>query len=662
MAIPKETVDQIYNTLKIEEVVSDYVSLKRKGANLEGLCPFPGHNEKTPSFKVHPGRGICKCFGCGRGGNAVNFVMEMEQCSYVEALRRIANKYNIQIEEREMTAAEQQRHDDRESMFVANEWANKWYQEQLWNSQEGQAIGLSYFHERGLKDETIRKFQLGYSPESAALLPESAAEQGFKEEYLLNNAETGIGTGLCGRSSKTNKLYDRYHERVIFPFINRSGKTTGFAGRLIKKRDDVGKYVNSPESLIYKKHNELFGIFQAKLAIHKANKCYLVEGQMDCISMSQAGIENVVCSGGTSLTKDQISLLHRFTSNVTILYDGDAAGIKAALKGINMFLEEGINVKVMLFPDGDDPDSFSRKHTAEEFVQYIADHEEDFILYEMRTLLADAGRDLKLRGEAIKTIVTSIALIEDRITCNMYLRECARVLNVKENALMEQFAKDRDMLRQKAIEEQKKAMEEARMKAGAVEDLDPYMQMQMSQEVVSHTEENVMNLMRALVCYGERMLLFQGAEGTYELRVGDYMQSYIEQTRLPLGKPIYERMFEEFNAHKDEEGFKAETFFLRHQDQEISTLVTNLLAEKDSLCSTYAKADEGKDMQQINSLMTQLLYELHYTTVNDQLKQIESMLNDPSVQSVPEQWKEVLSTQQQLLGVRQQLSQLLGKV
>ena len=406
MAIPREIVDRIYDTAKIEEVVGDYVNLKKRGANMWGLCPF--HTEKTPSFSVSPSRNIYKCFGCGKGGHSVSFIMEMEQCSYPEALRLLAKKYHIEIEERELTAEEQQIHDDRESMFVVNDWAFKWFQDQLWNTDEGQAVGLSYFHERGLRDETIRKFGLGYCPAKGNPLTNEAKQQGFKEVYLCNDPESRIGTGLCGQSSGENqpiRLYDRFHDRVIFPFFSISGKHIGFAGRILVKKDNVGKYVNSPESLVYTKGRELYGIFQAKHAIVRAKRCYLVEGQMDCISMSQAGIENVVSSGGTSLTKEQIGLIHRFTDNVTILYDGDAAGVHASLRGIDMFLEQGLNVKVMLFPDGDDPDSFARKHTADEFVNYIQTHEEDFIHYKVRTLLADAQSDIHKRTEAIHSSI-----------------------------------------------------------------------------------------------------------------------------------------------------------------------------------------------------------------------------------------------------------------
>lgn len=679
MAIPRETVDTIYNTLKIEEVVGDYVSLKRKGAGLWGLCPFPGHNEKTPSFQVNPARNICKCFGCGRGGNAVGFVMEMEQCSYPEALRKIAKKYHIEIEERELTAEEQQRHDDRESMLIVNEWANNWFQQQLWESEEGRAIGLSYFRERGLKDDTIRRFQLGYSPEKAWLLPQAAKEKGFQEMYLLNDLDSRIGTGICGKGGQAQKLYDRYHDRVIFPFIGISGKIVGFAGRIIKKNDNVGKYVNSPESIVYSKKNELFGLFQAKKTIHKDDKCYLVEGQMDCISMSQAGIENVVCSGGTALTKEQIRLIHRFTENVTILYDGDAAGIHAALRGIDMFLEEGLNVKVMLFPDGDDPDSFARKHTSDEFVQFIAANEEDFIRYKTRTLLGDAGNDLRKRSEAMHSILTSISLISDRITRELYLKDVAQQFNIKEVTLIQEVEKER----RQRFEEARKERERKEAIAKGIysesnsrtsENEPPIIgvddepasaapQAAANTEQLTAKDENVQNLLRALVRYGSEEMRFLNPDGTeYSVMVGDFMANYIASTRLPLGKTLYQRFFDEFAAHKNEPGFVAEEFFCRHADPEISKLVTDLLADQYTLSNFYAKQESAMDANKIMQLVTKLLYELQFTVVEENLKAIADSLNNAQTQNDPNLYTQTVQAQIQLLEIRQQLCTLLGIV
>ena len=410
--IPRETIDKIHAAAKIEEVVSDYVTLKKRGANLIGLCPF--HNEKTGSFTVSPSKGIYKCFGCGASGHALKFIMEIEQCSFVDAVKQLGKKYHIEVEDRELTAEEQQRQDDRESMFVVNDFANKWFQQQLWETQEGQAVGLGYFRERGLRDEIIRKYQLGYSPEKGNPLAKALKEQGFREQFITNNVDTKIGVGVVGKS-EDGRLYDRFRDRVIFPIFTVSGKPVAFAGRILKKKDNVGKYVNSPDSIIYSKTNELYGLFQAKQAISRADMCYLVEGQMDVISMHQSGIENVVASGGTALTKPQIWLIKRFTSNITVLYDGDAAGIHAALRGIDMFLEAGFNVKVVLLPDGEDPDSYAQSHDSTEFIRYIEQNQTDFIRFKSALLSKEAGDDPQKRTALVKDIAASIAVIPDII-------------------------------------------------------------------------------------------------------------------------------------------------------------------------------------------------------------------------------------------------------
>ena len=451
--IPRDVIEHIFSAAKIEEVVSDYVTLRKRGANLIGLCPF--HNEKTGSFTVSPSKGIYKCFGCGVSGNAVGFVMAMEQCSFADAIKQLGKKYHIEVPERQMTAEEQQRQDDRESMFVVNDFANKWFQEQLWETKEGQAIGLSYFRERGLRDDIIRKYQLGYSPEKGSPLAAALKKKGFSERFILNDVDTKIGVGVVGKS-EDGRIYDRFRDRVMFPIFTVSGKPVAFAGRILKKKDNVGKYVNSPDSIIYSKTNELYGLFQAKQAISRADMCYLVEGQMDVISMFQSGIENVVASGGTALTKPQIRLIQRFTSNITVLYDGDAAGIHAALRGIDMFLEEGFNVKVVLLPNGEDPDSFAQSHDSTEFIQYIADHQTDFIRFKLQLLSKEAGQDSQKRIELVNEIARSISVIPDIIARRNYIRDCSMQLNVDEQSLV----RGTDTLRKKRFAEEKKLWEE----------------------------------------------------------------------------------------------------------------------------------------------------------------------------------------------------------
>jgi len=673
MAIPKETVDRIYDAAKIEEVVGDYVSLKKRGANMWGLCPF--HAEKTPSFSVSPSRNIYKCFGCGKGGNAVSFITEIEQCGYREALVKLADKYHIEIEERELTAEEKQALDDRESMFVVNEWANKWFQQQLWESEEGQAIGLSYFRQRGLRDETIRRFGLGYCPEKGNPMTRAAQQAGHSDKYLTNDPETRLGTGICGRSSGDNgrpaRLYDRFHERVIFPFFGISGKTVGFAGRLLQTRENVGKYVNSPESLIYTKGRELYGMYQAKQAIIRNQRCYLVEGQMDCIAMSQAGIENVVCSGGTALTKEQIGLIHRFTDNVTILYDGDAAGVHAAQRGIDMFLEQGMNVKVMLFPDGDDPDSFSRKHTAEEFVEYIRSHEEDFVSYIARTLMADAQGDIHKRAAAIHSIVHSIALIADKILQGEYIKVCAQVMDRDIPTLTKEVNRERYKIYHKdeAPKQDGPQTAETTTAAAVAAVAEPQQQPQPADggrhETFDMLDENSRNLLRMLVRYGERKLVFFGeGDQTYEYLIGDYMQMYMQQTQIRMENPLYQAFFDEFNLHKAEPGFCAEHCFVRNENQYIAQLAVDLLSQKHQLSKHYLKdPNSGEELTptEIHNQVIHLLYELHYTVMENSLCTLDKQMREAEQMHDEQMMNAIMTAQMQLGQIKRQIGELLGK-
>ncbi len=429
--IDQHTVDRIIEAANIVEVVSDFVTLRRRGANYVGLCPF--HDEKTPSFSVSPARGICKCFSCGKGGNAVHFVMEHEQITFYEALKYLARKYNIEIQEKQLTEEEKQRKTDRESMLIVNEYAQKFFATNLLENAEGRSIGLSYFRERGFGEDIINKFGLGYSPEKRDALAQDAIKRGYKKEYLVK-------TGLC-LESQQGTLYDRYKGRVIFPIHSLSGKVIAFGGRILRKDEKSAKYVNSPESEVYRKSDVLYGIYHAKQAIVKNDFCYLVEGYTDVLSMHQAGIENVVASSGTSLTPGQIRLIHRFTNNITVLYDGDAAGIKASLRGIDLILQEGMNIKVVLLPDGDDPDSFSKKQSAADFTAYIQAHETDFIRFKTNLLLQGAGNDPIKRATLIGDIVRSIAIIPDNILRSIYVQDCARLLNVDEQMLLREVNK-----------------------------------------------------------------------------------------------------------------------------------------------------------------------------------------------------------------------------
>ena len=430
--IDQATIDRIMDAAQIEDVVSEFVTLRRRGVNLVGLCPF--HDDKTPSFYVSPAKGLCKCFSCGKGGNAAHFIMEHEQLNYYEAMKWLAKKYGIEVKERELSNEEKLAQSIRESLFLVNDFANKYFQDILHNHRDGQAIGMSYFRQRGFRDDIIKKFQLGFSTESRDALFQEAKKKGFNTDYLVK-------TGLC-YTRDDGQMRDRFWGRVMFPVHTLSGKVVAFGGRILNTADKkVAKYVNSPESEIYHKSRELYGIYFAKQAIVKQDKCFLVEGYTDVISMHQAGVENVVASSGTSLTSGQIRMIHRFTNNITVLYDGDWAGIKASIRGIDMLLEEGMNIKVMLLPDGDDPDSFARKHNATEFQEYIAAHEVDFIRFKTNLLMTDAGNDPYKRAGLIKDIVKSISVIPEAIVRSEYIKECSQMLHVEERILVSEVAK-----------------------------------------------------------------------------------------------------------------------------------------------------------------------------------------------------------------------------
>lgn len=438
--IDQATIDKIMAATDIVDVVSDFVSLRRRGANYWGLCPF--HDDRSPSFSVSPSKGVCKCFSCGKGGSAIHFIMEHEQLSYYEALKYLAKKYNIEVHEKELTDEERQKRSERENMFVINTFAQEFFSKSLLETDEGRSVGLAYFKERGFNEDIIRKFGLGYSPEKRDALAVEAQKRGYKIDYLLK-------TGLC-REGQNGRIYDLFSGRVMFPVYSVSGKVVAFGGRILKSGVKISKYFNSPESDIYHKSDELYGIYQAKRAIEKERRCYLVEGYTDVLSMHQSGIENVVASSGTALTHGQIRLIHRFTDNITVLYDGDAPGIKASLRGIDLLLQEGLNIKVVLLPDGEDPDSFAKSQSAESFTRYIKGHETDFIRFKTQLLLEDAGEDPIKRADIISNIVESISLIPDAIVRSVYVQECSRLLQIDEQVLLSELNKRR----QKRAEQQ----------------------------------------------------------------------------------------------------------------------------------------------------------------------------------------------------------------
>ena len=661
--IPKETIDRIFEAAKVEDVVGSYVSLKKRGANLLGLCPF--HHEKTGSFTVSPSKGIYKCFGCGKAGNAVRFIMEIEQCSYIEAIKHLAQRYHITIEERELTQEEKQRQDDRESMFVVNDFANKWFQSQLFDTQEGSAVGMAYLRQRGIREDIIRKFQLGYSPERAKLW-EEAKKAGYQDTYLVNNPDTQIGTGVCLKDEQ-GRLFDRFRGRVIFPFFSVSGKVTGFAGRLIKQSDKAGKYVNSPTSILYEKKHELYGFYQAKQAIKREDCCYLVEGQLDVIQLVQSGIENVVASGGTSLTYPQIRLIHRFTENATILYDGDNAGIKAALRGIDMMLEEGINVKVVLLPEGEDPDSFARKHNATEVLDYIQQHQTDFIRLKTQLLSADAGNDPVKRADMITQIVQSIAIIPDIIKRQIYTKDCSVSLGIQE-----------DVLTRKVVELRKKYLEEQRKKKSASEkntesentpvaDPTPIVEPQPPTANISIKEQNIQNLMQLIVRYGE-VPIYQSEDQI--VRAGEYIINELQRDNVELNNPLYQLIMDEYMAHYKESNWVAANYFQYHPNGDVSQFAVNMLADKYQLSRMYAKqmvsenvvkeVDMPSDVDILPDMVQRMLLELKYTIVNERIDSMQTMLKEAQLRDDWELIRTILEQQPMLMDIRQQLCKALG--
>ena len=666
--IPRETIDRIFEAAKIEDVVGRYVTLKKRGANLLGLCPF--HHEKTGSFTVSPSKGIYKCFGCGKAGSAVGFIMEIEQCTYVEALKHLARTYHITIEERELTQEEKQRQDDRESMFVVNDFSCKWFQEQLWDSAEGKAVGMAYLRQRGIREDIIKKFQLGYSPERAKLW-EEAKKAGYHDTYLVNDVDTLIGTGVCLKDEKGH-LFDRFRGRVIFPFFSVSGKVTGFAGRLIKQSDKAGKYVNSPTSILYEKKHELYGFYQAKQAIKREDCCYLVEGQLDVIQLVQSGIENVVASGGTALTYPQIRLIHRFTENVTILYDGDSAGIKAALRGLDMMLEEGVNVKVVLLPEGEDPDSFARKHDATEVLAYIQQHQTDFIRFKTQLLSAEAGNDPMKRADMIAQIVISIATIPDVVKRQIHTKDCATFLHIQEDVLMHKI----NEVRKNHIEEQKKKRQnEERITnvseaIGTIKDTEKILAKSISNVLSPATsikELNIRNLLQVIIRHGEKPI-FQNGDTT--IRAGEYIIQELRNDNIELENPLYQLILDEYIAHYKEDNWVAANHFQYHPNGEVNLFSMEMLIDKYQLSRMYGKqvvsenvvkeVELPSEADNLPELIQRLLLELKFTIVNERTDALQSMLQEAQQRDDWELIRTILAEQPKLMDIRQQLCKALG--
>lgn len=578
--IDKPTIARIMDSTKIEEVVSEFVTLKKRGINYIGLCPF--HNDSHPSFSVSPTRGICHCFTCGKGGNAINFLMELEQMTYPDALRWLAKKYNIEIQEREMTNEEKQRESERESMYIVNDWAAKYFQDILQNDVDGRAIGMQYFRSRGFRDDIIRKFQLGFAlPQRTALFDE-AVKKGYNPKYLT-------ATGLCfkvdkdeaGNRSGQDQYLDRFSGRAIFPWTSVSGKIVAFGGRVLDSRTKGvnQKYVNSPDSEIYHKERELYGLYQAKKAIAKEDCVYMVEGYTDVISMHQCGIENVVANSGTALSIHQIRLLHRFTSNIVLLYDGDAAGVHAALRGTDMLLEEEMNVKVLLLPEGDDPDSFARNHTAEDFRKYIEDHQVDFIQFKTDISLRGVTDPVK-RSQAINSIVESISKIKNQITRAAYITDCAHRLGVNEAIIVNAL---NNFVRNGMSEQVKAERRAAGLREPVAGTPQPGLQQGMrGTSPLDKLLEVEDLLVKLIIHYGDKIITVKDVdENEVQLPVAQYISLDMGGDGFKFHKDLYNQILQEALDHLDEEGFVAETYFTTHSNPEISRIAGMPLGEQE---------------------------------------------------------------------------------
>ena len=653
--IDRQTIERIKDAANIVEVVSEFVTLRKSGANYKGLCPF--HDEKTPSFMVSPSRGTCHCFGCGKGGNAVSFIMEHEQMTYPEALRWLANKYHIEIQERELSDAEKREQSERESMFIVNEWAAQYFADILHNNVDGIAVGLQYFRSRGFRDDTIRKFQLGFDLPDRQAFARAALSKGYKEEFLLK-------TGICYKTDR-GELIDRYAGRVIFPWIGISGKVVGFGGRLLDSRTKGvnQKYVNSPDSDIYHKDRELYGLYQAKKAIAKEDRVFMVEGYTDVISMHQCGIENVVANSGTALSTHQIHILHRFTSNITLLYDGDAAGIHAAMRGTDMLLSEGMNLKVMLLPDGDDPDSFARKHTAADFRKYIEEHQTDFIQFKTGLLLNNERDPLK-RSEAINSIVQSIALVQNPVLRDTYIHDCAVRIGLNEMTLINTLNAFIRSGRNEMQTAEQRRQQQAVHQSVALTPVTPQQQ-----------ATKVERMLAQLIVRNGEEVIFDNLETDdgklISLNVAQYVDYNLSVDGLEFSNPVYARILSEAVEHSSDEGFSAEQYFVHHDDIEVSRVAADLSMDKYTLsnerAATADDAEKNADelrverenhIDQLRSQTEHLLNDFRMDFLEQRLKTLQSEINNAV--SDPERMKRLMEEYKTMHELRSKLARMLG--
>ncbi len=641
--IDRVTIEKIMDSVEIVDVVQDFVTLKKRGVNYVGLCPF--HNEKTPSFTVSPSKGIYKCFGCGSGGNAVNFIIEHEHLSYPEALKFLAGKYNIEIIEKELTAEEVEQKNQRESMLILTKFAAGNFHKNLFKHQEGISVGLSYFKERGFRHEILKEFSVGYCLEQKDSFTKTAQEAGYKLDYLVQ-------TGLTIK--RENFTFDRFNGRVIFPIHSLSGQVIGFGGRILKKETKAAKYINSPESDIYHKSRVLYGIFQAKKEIVNTENCFLVEGYTDVLAMHQAGIHNVVASSGTSLTEDQIRLIKRFTPNITILFDGDEAGIKASLRGIDLILEEGLNIKVILLPPGEDPDSYSRKLSSKEFKEFLTAEATDFIRFKTNLLLKDAGDDPVKRSSLIRDIVQSIAAVQESINRSVYIKECSTLLKVDEGVLNSEANK----IRRKKAEQRYRDItrqEEIKEEPGK-------RQPQVFQESTDVQEKEIIRL---LLLYGNRdfMEIYPDEEEAKIITVTEFLINEIINDELEFDHPVCRQIFEEIQYIENNEQKIEEKFFINHQDQTISDMAAELLSPAPEISKIWSKHEsyiETEEMK-LKEVIPEILIAFKNKKIMITIKKIQEELRKAQEQNNIEEIENLQTRRILLNDLKKQLSKDLGE-
>jgi DNA primase len=617
--ISQEAIGNIFAATRIDEVIGDFVALKRRGVNLLGLCPF--HNEKTPSFTVSPAKGIYKCFGCGKAGNAINFLMEYEHFSYPEALKFLAKKYHIEIEEEEETADQIREKNEKEALFLLNQFAQNYFSKNLFESEQGKAVGLSYLKERGFHEETIKRFSLGYSAEGWDDFSIYATEKGYNSEYLV---KTGLSI------QKESHLIDRFHGRIIFPIHSVSGRITGFGGRILGGEKNIAKYLNSPESEIYNKSKSLYGIFFAKNAIVSKDNCYLVEGYTDVISLSQAGFENVVASSGTSLTHDQVKLIQRYTPNITILYDGDTAGVKASMRGIDMILEQGMNVKIVLFPEGEDPDSFVRNNRTADVETFIAKNSVNFILFKTKLLLAETSGDPIKKAALIKEIVGTIALIPDGISRSLYVKECSSTMNVPEQTLLNELNKN---LRKKFS---KKTLDESGSESSHTDI--PEFPSPRQEEYESYSgESQEKEVIRLLLLYGNAEIGFEQVNEDKEterisVKIADFILQDILSDEIKFDNPVCQKIFDEFSDFQQKGIIAGKDHFLLHPDQEIASLSIDLSIVPYELSSNWEKNQivVNHESEKLKDSVCSAVLAFKAKKIENMMDEIQKKLKEPS--------------------------------